>query len=331
MQATLDFALRALALGAVVALLSNCTAQTPGALEPMESTQVQALGGGDLLGCPYPSGDVWQENIRSAKIAPKSAAEIKATIDAGGGGYFRVDAPVTDEYINPATDQTPLVPVKPKERDHTPYSPWPWEPNFYIEPSSDGHAMVLQGQDCHFYEGGQVSYSGGTLSMDTGCLWNLTKPFKRPEQGACSEESGIPLGLVAVRPEELSAGVIQHAIGWDTVSYTLSQTACVSPAGKTDCTGDLPYHGPGSEEQDAMPFGAHIRLRSSFNDSNFPREAKIVAEALKSYGAYAFTAGCCNTFPFVDDINGAPTWTYADESAIQGITLSNFDVVVPPR
>jgi hypothetical protein len=331
MQAILDFGLRALALGAVVVLLSNCTAQAPSSFESVESTQGRALGGGDLLGCPYPSGDVWQKNILSAKIASKSAAEIQATIDAGGGGNFRVDAPVTDEYINPATDQTPLVAVKPKEHDHTPYTPWPWKANFYIEPSSDGHAMVLQGQDCDFYEGGQVSYSGGTLSMDTGCLWKLTKPFKRPEQGACSEESGIPLGLVAVRPEELSAGVIKHAIGWDTVSNSLSQTACVSPAGKTDCTGDLPYHGPASEEQNAMPFGAHIRLRASFNDSSFPREAKIVAEALKNYGAYAFTAGCCNTFPFVDDTNGAPIWTYADESAIQGITLSDFDVVVAPQ
>jgi hypothetical protein len=191
--------------------------------------------------------------------------------------------------------------------------------------------MVLQGQDCEFYEGYEVTYSGsGVLSMYNGGMWALTKPYVRPAQGGISTESGIPLGLVAVRPEELAAGVIQHAVGWDVVSHSLSQTACVSPAAKTDCTGDLPYKGPASQAQNAMPFGAHIRLRANFNISSFPREAKIVAVALQNYGAYAYSAGCCNTILFVDDVYGAPTWTYADEKSIQTIKLSNFDVVQAP-
>lgn len=284
---------------------------------------------GDLLGCPYPSGDVWQTNIQNAPLAKNSAAEIQATVDAGGGGAFRAAAPVTNERINAATNSTPLVKVRPKEH-HIPYSPWPWQSGFYIEQAHDAHAMVLQSNDCEFYEGYLVSYGGGALAMDNGIMLNLNQPFKRPETGGGSEESGIQLGLVAVRPEELTAGVIQHALGWDTVSHSLSQTACVSPAGVTDCTGDLPYRGPDAEAKNAMPFGAHIRLQASFDDSGFPREAKIVAEALKNYGAYAFTAGCCNTIPFANDANGAPTWTSADQRAIQSIKLSNFDVVQAP-
>ena len=79
-----------------------------------------------------------------------------------------------------------------------------------------------------------------------------------------------------------------------------------------------------------MPYGAHIRLKASFNDSSFPKEAKIVAEALKNYGAYGYDTGCCNSIVFVNDVNGAPVWTSADESAITSLTISNFDVVVAP-
>lgn len=319
-----------LAMWAAGLVLAGCGGQQQGTgIEPA-GPAVARPDQGDFLGCPYPSGNVWQTNIKNAQIASNSAAEIQATIDAGGGGNFRVDAPVTDELINAATYSTPLVQVHPKEQDHTPYSPWPWQAKFYIEPLGDGHAMVLQGQDCEYYEGYSTTYGGGSLSMDNGIMLKLSQPFQRPKTGGGSDESGIPVGLVAVRPEELTAGVIQHALGWDTVSHSLSQTACVSPAGSTDCTGDLPYDGPPSQVQNAMPFGAHIRLRASFDDSGFPREAMIVAEALKNYGAYAYTAGCCNTVPFVNDSYGAPTWTYADEKAIQEIQLSNFDVVQAP-
>ncbi|MGA7356984.1 MAG: hypothetical protein WBW76_16285 [Candidatus Cybelea sp.] len=284
---------------------------------------------GEFLGCPYPTGDVWQTNISQAQIDPDSGANIQATIDGGGGSGFVASAPTTDEYINPANSSTPLVPVQPKVKWHTPYSPWPWESSFYIEPLSDAHALVLQMQDCEYYEGYSVSYnSSDVLAMYNGGMWVLNAPFARPSQGAISTASGIPLGLLAVRPEELLAGTIPHALGWNGVAHSWSQTACVSPAAQSDCTDDLPYDGPPSDTP--IPYGAHIRLKASFDDSSFPTEAKIVAEALKNYGAYGYDTGCCNTIVFVNDAYGGPTWTYADASALQSITISNFDRVVAP-
>lgn len=285
---------------------------------------------GDFLGCPYPSGDVWQTNISGAQIDPQSAANIQATIDGGGGGGFVASAPTTDEYINPANSSTPQVPVAPKVKWHTPYSPWPWQSNFYIEPLSDAHALVLQEQGCEYYEGYNVSYyySSNSLAMYNGSMWVLNAPFSRPQVSPGSTASGIPLGLLAVRPEELAAGIIMHALGWNGVANSWSQTACVSPAAVTDCTDDLPYDGPPSDTP--MPYGGHIRLKASFDDSSFPTEAKIVAEALKNYGAYGYDTGCCNTIVFVNDIYGGPTWTYADAAALGTITISDFDRVVAP-
>jgi hypothetical protein len=319
-------------------LLTSCDAGSMAvqSAEPASRTHVGSPNArhdrgssGDFLGCPYPSGDVWQTNITQAQIDPESAANIQATIDGGGGGGFVAAAPTTDEYINPANASTPLVPVQPKVSWHTPYSPWPWEPGFYIEPLSDAHALVLQTQDCEYYEGYDVSdYSSGVLAMYNGGMWVLNAPFQRPSQGGISTASGIPLGLLAVRPEELATGMISHALGWDGVAHSWSQTACVSPAAENDCTDDLTYDGPPSDTP--MPYGAHIRLKASFDDSAFPTEAKIVAEALKNYGAYGYDTGCCNTIVFVNDVYGGPTWTYADAAALQSITISDFDRVVAP-
>lgn len=320
--------------GAAIVWLAGCSAQTPSQISSEQallpsSPAVIFSGSGEFLGCPYQSGDVWQTKIVNEVLDPDSAANIQATIDGGGGGGFNASAPTTDELINMASMRTPMVPVVGKVKWHTPYSPWPWASNFYIEPLSDAHALVLQTQSCEYYEGYEVSYSGsGVLSMYNGGMWNLNKPFVRAQQGSISTASGIPIGLVAVRPEELTAGYIGHALGWNGVRNSWSQTACVSPAAKTDCTDDIAYKGPASDTP--MPYGAHIRLKADFNDSSFPKEAKVVAEALKRFGAYGYDTGCCNTIVFVNDSNGGPVWTSADASALSSITISNFDRVVAP-
>jgi len=321
--------------GLAAALLTNCSGMT--AMQPAVPTSDNGIfldtnpsrhAMGELLGCPYPSGDVWQTDISKAQIDPNSAAYFKAASDAGGGGSFDASAPTTDELINSASSSTPLLTVQPKVKWHTPYSPWPWGSSFYIEPLGDAHALVLQSQNCQYYEGYSVTYSSGNLAMYNGGMWKLTAPFSRPQQGSISTASGIPIGLLAVRTEELKAGVIQHAIGWDGVRDSWSQTACVSPAGQSDCTDDIPYDGPSSDAP--MPYGAHIRLKASFDDSGFPNEARIVAEALKKYGAYGYDTGCCNTIVFTNDSHGGPVWTGGDEAALSGINLSDFDVVVAP-
>jgi hypothetical protein len=92
----------------------------------------------------------------------------------------------------------------------------------------------------------------------------------------------------------------------------------------------MSYEGPANEMRNAMPYGAHIRLNAGFNDASFPREARIVAEALKHYGAYLFDTGCCNTIPFTDDVHGTPRWTLSGDAALPSIQLANFDIILPP-
>jgi hypothetical protein len=281
-----------------------------------------------FLSCDYPSGDVYQKTIPARKLDPNSAAYLKAMADAGGDSGFVANAPTTDELINMADNSTPMVPVTPKVKWHTPVTPIPFQSDFYIEPLSDAHLLVLQTDTCQYYEGYDTTNNGSSLAQYSSEAIDLTQPFVRPKTGGGSTASGIPFGMLAVRPEELAAGHIQHALGWDSIAHTMSQTACVSPAGVTDCTDDLPYTGPPSDTP--MPYGSHARLKKSFNISAFAPEAKTVAQALKYYGAYIYDTGCCNTIVFVNDASGAPTWTSADAASLKTITPADFDIVKTP-
>ncbi len=316
------------------------TSIMPGQATAEQSLDLRPASAGTFLGCPYPSGDVWQTDISSSGLAPNSAANIKATIDGHGGGGFTAGVIVsgqkntTNEYINMANSSTPLVVVHPKRSYHTPKSPEPWvfTPPFYIEPTLNAHALVLQQDACQYYETYSTTAKRAThqLSAYSGTFVDLTQPFSRPATGGCSTSSCIPIGLLAVRPEELAAGVISHALGWDAVSGSVSKSACVSPAAVTGCTNLRGYLGPHGEGSKAMPAGARIRLKASFDISHFHPEAQIVATALKQYGAYLFDTGTVNLIPFVNDSNGAPAWNSDDQSDLGSISIGDFDVVTAP-
>jgi hypothetical protein len=134
--------------------------------------------------------------------------------------------------------------------------------------------------------------------------------------------------MLAVRPEEFANGVIPHALGWNVVSGSVSRWACVSPAGKHNCTNGARYAGPSSDTP--MPWGSHARLRASFDITKFHREAKILATAMQTYGLYVYDAGCCNEIVFTDDVNGSPRWSGYDADDLQTISPADLEIVPPP-
>lgn len=285
-----------------------------------------------FLGCPLFGPNGWFDtDISNAPIDPNSAAYIQATVAAGDTGSFNIWAP-TNEFINVATNATPLLTVQPKVSWHSFPFQLPWAASFRIEtPSqSDRHALVVQKDTCHLFECYGASDDGGIFSAYSGADWDLTQPFN-PQQygGSTADASGIPMVAMLIKPEELAAGVIPHSLGWSAVGgeglNTIDGLHFVSPAGGG---GGLAYSGPAG--QLPMPYGSHIRLKLSFDDSAFPAEAKMVTTALKHYGAYLFDTGCCDALGYLaGDPSGAPTWTAADGMAINTLYLHDFDVIPP--
>ncbi|HMJ34657.1 MAG TPA: hypothetical protein VK501_12125 [Baekduia sp.] len=86
--------------------------------------------------------------------------------------------------------------------------------------------------------------------------------------------AGFALAAGVVRPEEIKAGRVDHALVF-TSPYV--RNTFVAPA----------VHGDGRQSDvNAMPMGTHIQLDPSADISKLARPQKIVAQALKDYGAY---------------------------------------------
>jgi hypothetical protein len=86
--------------------------------------------------------------------------------------------------------------------------------------------------------------------------------------------AGFALAAGLIRPEEIAQGRIDHALQF-TSPYIRNRF--VAPA----------IHGDGREaDADAMPMGTRIQLDPAADVSGLPRVQRILAQALKDYGAY---------------------------------------------
>ena len=306
----------------------------------------------EFLGCPYPGsgGAPFQNNVSNAQSDPNSAAYIKAMDDSTSSGYQnmpeyftlsdseqfggKINTTSQQELINNANKHTPLVPAT-STSEHTVITPVPWGPNFAVEPpnSTDQHSMVLNTSSCHYYEGIETVYysSGPSLTFYANQLVDLTKAYAQPPEGNISTTSGIPMGLLAVRPEEFAAGVIPHTLGWNAIAHTLSQTACVYPAAShnNDCTDALPYIGPNGDLP--APYGSHAVLKTVPSCSGNDSAAETVITALKTYGAYIYDTGDGNELLSTSDAQGDPTaWNSDDVACLDQIVPDDFVIIPPP-
>lgn len=246
-------------------------------------------------------------------------------IDAGNTAGFY--ASTGDEQPNMATSSTPMKTVVPKVSWHSFPVPYPWAGGFFIEPLSDGHAMVVQTQTCHLYESYNTTYSGGVLSAYSGANWDMTKAFVPLAPGNPSAmASGVPLFAGMVTWSDYQSGAITHPLNWAAVAGTVSQWGFVSPASDTD---GLTFKGSSSFQ---LPYGARLRLRASFNTEGWGPQASMVAQAMKTYGIIlADTGSSGNALYFANEPNGSNPWSDVDLAALGSINLSDFDVLTLPE
>src|SRR5207244_1284600 len=85
-----------------------------------------------------------------------------------------------------------------------------------------------------------------------------------------------------LRPEEIAQGHVDHALALSVPYWRSGFFAC--PAVKS---------GGGSSDPLAIPLGAHVQLDPTLKISSqsWPDWEKIIARALKKYGAYVSDAG----------------------------------------
>jgi hypothetical protein len=127
-----------------------------------------------------------------------------------------------------------------------------------------------------------------------------------------ADAAGLPIFPGLVRYDEVSAGVINHALRF-TVSKT--QKGYIAPAS----------HAAGSCAINSAcpPMGMRVRLKASVDISAFAAQPKVVLTALKKYGLIVADNGS-NWY-----ISGEPntSWNDDDMHTLGMIQGSDFEVV----
>jgi hypothetical protein len=131
-----------------------------------------------------------------------------------------------------------------------------------------------------------------------------------------ANEAGLPIFSGLVRYDEVSSGSINHAL---RISVPKLQNTYVWPArSSSDLQGVTVSNHP--------PAGQRFRLKASYDISGYPPQAKVVLQALKTYGAIVATN---NGVGLPVSLTGVPDtrWDFTDLNTIYNVDLSNFEAV----
>ena len=178
--------------------------------------------------------------------------------------------------------------------------------------SGDRHVLVLDNSNCFLYElYSSYPNADGSWSAGSAAVWDLLGSEQRPWTWTSADAAGLPIFAGLVRYDEVAAGQIQHAL-----RFTLpdSQAAFVPPASHWAAT---------SSSALAAPMGMRLRLKASYDISQFSTNVQVILTALQKYGMIMADNGSAMY------ISGAPDsrWDNDDLHNLSQVPASAFEVV----
>jgi hypothetical protein len=136
----------------------------------------------------------------------------------------------------------------------------------------DRHALLVDRDACRLYELFDLQGRPGAWSAGSGATWSLRSNRLRPAGWTSADAAGLPILPLLARHQEVERGRIDHAL---RVTVSRSRRAYVYPA----------RHHASSDPDPSLPrMGERLRLKRSVDVSKLPRQARVVATALKRYG-----------------------------------------------
>jgi hypothetical protein len=232
--------------------------------------------------------------------------DFGANWDGGPFGIPYVVVPASQPMVEVAFDYT-------SESDPGPY---PIPSNAPIEggasSTGDRHVIVVQPSSGKLYELYDAHPNAdGSWHAGSGAIFNLATGALRPAGWTSADAAGLPILPGLVRYDEVASGVINHAIRF-TVANT--RKAYVSPA----------RHYASSITSTALPpMGTRVRLQADFDISGYPQQARVILQAMKTYGMIVADNGS-NWF-----VSGTPDprWSDAQLNTLKNVPGTAFDVV----
>jgi hypothetical protein len=262
-------------------------------------------------GCPIlPANNPWNERVDRLPVASDSGALIAsigldAPVHPDFGSFAGYGIPYT--VVGHATTRVRVSFDYADESDRGPY-PLPAHPR--IEGGGDRHVLLVDRDACKLYELYNASRQGTSWHAGSGAIWNLRSNHLRPAGWTSADAAGLPILPGLVRYDEVAAGAIRHAL-----RFTASKTSnrYVWPA----------RHVAGDADASLPPMGLRVRLKASVDISHYGRQARVVLQALKTYGMILADNGS----PWF--ISGASDRHFDDDDlhALGKITGADFEVV----
>lgn len=303
---------RGLALLPLVAVLA-----TSGALAAPERSAAPRLAG-----CPvFPADSAWNRRVDRLPVARNSAALIRsiglsAGVHADFGSGTWDGGPIGIPYTVVTATQR-RVRVTFDYADESDRGPYPIPRNAPIEGGphamGDRHVIVVDRSACKLYElfdarpldGGRAWHAG------SGATFDLRSNALRPRGWTSADAAGLPILPGLARYDELAQGAIRHALRF---TAPRTRTAFVWPA----------RHQAGASASASLPpMGLRVRLKASVRLRGLPPQARVVAQAMKTYGLMLADNGS----PWY--VSGAPDrrWNNDDLHALGRLRGSDFEVV----
>ena len=269
---------------------------------------------------PFPAGNAWNTPVDKATVDPHSGTLIAAI---GKTDHLHPDfgadwdgGPFGIPYVVVSGSQK-RVPVSFEYADESDRGPYPIPATAPIEggATSDGdrHVLVVDRDNWKLYEvyAGYPKGGGTRWTAGSGAIFDLGTGKARPAGWTSADAAGLPVFPGLVRYDEVSAGVIKHALRF-TVGRT--RRGYVSPArhfASSDTSTGLP------------PMGMRVRLKASFPIARYPKQARVVLQAMKTYGMIVADNG--------SDwyVSGAPDKRWDDDAlnTLKKVPGSAFEVV----
>jgi hypothetical protein len=272
--------------------------------------------------CPvFPKNSAWNQRVDKLPVAANSDAVVRAIgprdpvhADFGSGLYN--GGPIGIPYTTVSKRQH-KVRVSFDYADESDKGPYPIPKNAPIEGGrkSDGdrHVIVVDRSRCKLYElfAARPQNGGRSWHAGSGAIWSLRSNKLRPAGWTSADAAGLPILPGLARFDEVKRGSIDHALRF-TVERT--RRAYVYPAR---------HFASNLTDPDLPPMGMRFRLKASFDTSRFPRQSRVVLNALKRYGMIVADNGS-NWF-----ISGAPNkgWNNDDLHRLGEVQGSDFEVV----
>jgi hypothetical protein len=288
---------------------------------PKPTVALPPVSGVSLRGCPsLPANDVWHADVSRLPVAAGSSRYVASigtgrTVHADFGSRTWDGGPIGIPVTYVPGGQA-RVRVSFDYADESDPGPYPIPRAALVEggPGADGdrHVLVVDTAACRLYElFAAHPNADGSWHAGSGAVYDLRSSRLRPAGWTSADAAGLPITPGLVRYEEVAAGRVTHAI---RVTVPRSQNRYVWPA----------RHAASDSGDTALPpMGLRLRLKASVNTARLPAQARIIAQAMKTYGVIVADNGS----PWF--IGGAPDphWDNDALAALAGLTGVDFEAV----